>query len=150
MKESKQNKIKISHKISMEKWKKNLRRNCQWKVFKPLQPSSMSLQATHMFLCYYLLCCLIKRVFILKTAILCEDIANTSQMKDTLCICNFILLNTNNKHPFLLIYNFLLVSATAMWLREQQFELLWQLDEQINLEQHGTIAYLWLKLKASV
>lgn len=57
-------------------------------------------------------------------AILCEDIANISQMKDTLCICNFILFTTNNKHPFLLIYNFFLVSATAMWLREQQFELL--------------------------
>lgn len=64
--------------------------------------------------------------------------------------CNFILLNTSNKHSFLLIYNFLLVSATTIWLREQQFELLCQSDEQINLGQHCAIAYFLLNLKANI
>lgn len=62
-------------------------------------------------------------------------------------LCNFILLNTNNKDSFLLIYSFLLVSATKIWSREQQFELLCQLNQQIDLELHGAYIYPWLLLE---
>lgn len=64
-------------------------------------------------------------------------IATTSDERYPTCVGasgNFIVLNTDKKHSFLLIYNFLLVSAPVIWSREPQFKLLCQLDEQIGLK----------------
>lgn len=88
MKEPEQNKIKFSHKISMEKWKK---KNIPQGIAKERYLSHCNLSeviiyelaSPAMFLCYYLLCRLIK---CWKQQYYAEDTATASKMKDILHI----------------------------------------------------------------
>ena len=127
-------------------------------IYNPLQPLGRHhLWASKLLYVFMLLFTLRfdKRMSMLKTSTLYRRYSNYFKgerysMYSGISLCNFILLNTNNTDCFLFIYSFLLVSATKIWSREQQFELLCQLNQQIDLELHGAYIYPWLLLELNL